>query len=318
MKDLNTPTSAVPRSATLSRFRPISLPVYLDYKVVPKRRPGPPADLPPASPASPQRPSPTTTKHTAVSGGFQISSIPRILRPAGRTPLLSKVHPQLPPAAYPYPRANESRCCQMLIHGLFIAFEEDHISGDMTRSEPLRADGGRDFTHLISLSTRHKSPIKQTVDRTTGAKRLKLHLPRLYSPIPPTQDEIDAKVAAACEAAAAQGIMLSQDDYYDIVFDEGEGSGYTGLEALQLLAAREFLLASGLSADSKSVRVLVTTPRDHRTDAIAVVMGYLSLVLGCRVKTILKLQDDHKHVLDIWKKTISEDCAEFIEEVCNL
>ncbi|KAK7033776.1 hypothetical protein R3P38DRAFT_3351585 [Favolaschia claudopus] len=44
-------------------------------------------------------------------------------------------------------------------------------------------------------------------------------------------------------------------------------------EALQLLAARDFLYASGLNVDPDRVRVLVTRPRGHRTDAIAAVMG---------------------------------------------
>jgi hypothetical protein len=63
---------------------------------------------------------------------------------------------------------------------------------------------------------------------------------------------------------------------------------------------------------------LVTTPRDHRTDAIAAVMGYLSLVLGCRVAKVLKTQDNHSRVLAIWKNTISDECARFLEDVCHL
>ncbi|KAJ7614724.1 hypothetical protein DFH06DRAFT_1368088 [Mycena polygramma] len=332
MKDNNTPgPSALSRSATLSRFRPISLPVYLDYKVPPTRRP--------ASPAAPQRPALAGTKQ--VSSGFQIPSIPRILRPAPRTPLLSKVRPPHPtpaptptlpttlstrtppPPAAPAPyKSNESRCCQMLIHGLFVAFEDDFASSSPPlphpRAESLKADGNLPFTHLISLSTRHRAQIKHTIDRTSGVERLKLRLPRLYSPTPPTAAELDAKVALARAAARREGRELSQEDYFDAVFDEGEGSGYTGLEALQLLAARDFLYASGLSAASDTVRVLVTTPRDHRTDAIAVVMGYLSLVLGARVERVLRTQDAHPRVLGIWKGTVSEECAAFIEDVCRL
>ncbi|KAF7350651.1 hypothetical protein MSAN_01625500 [Mycena sanguinolenta] len=225
----------------------------------------------------------------------------------------------LPPSAtYYHPRANESRCCQMLLHGLFVAFEDDFASSGVPCSENLRADGGRPFTHFISLSPRHKAPIAHTSDRRTGAQRLKLQLPQLYSLNPPTVEELEEKVAYAQAAAAAQGLVLTQDDYYDVVYDEGENSGHTGLEALQLLAARDFIYGSGLTADSEHVRVLVTTPRDHRTDAIAAVMGYLSLVLGCRVERVLRTQDNHPKVLAIWKDTISEECARFLEEVSHL
>ncbi|KAJ7791689.1 hypothetical protein B0H13DRAFT_2394206 [Mycena leptocephala] len=287
MKDLNTfPTSAIPRSVTLSRFRPISLPIYLDYKIAPKRRlPAPllhPAHPPPLRPSAPP---------------LQTHPVPAF------------------PTPYPHPRSNESRCCQMLIHGLFVAFEDDFVESGTPRPEGLRADGGREFTHFISLSARHKAPIKHTVDRKSGVKRLKLRLPRLYSPIAPTPEELAEKLAAAREAAEAEEIVLSQDDYYDILFDEGEGSRFTGLEALQLLAARDFLYGTGLAADSESVRVLVTTPRDHRTDAIAAVMGYLSLVLRCRVAKVLRTQDNHPRILGIWKDTVSAECAEFIEEI---
>ncbi|KAJ7173894.1 hypothetical protein C8R43DRAFT_976425 [Mycena crocata] len=310
MKDQNIPTNtSIPRSANIGgRFRPLSLPVHLDYRNSTKRRPAAPVE-------AVQRQLVASTKQV-VSGGFQISSIPRILRPGGaRAAILSKSAQRPPPY---HPKQNESRCCQMLIHGLFVAFEDDFVDSGVPRSEDLRADGGKEFTHFISLSTRHKTQIKQSVDRNSGAKRLRLKLPRLYSPAPPTQEELEEKVRAASAEAAKHGTVLTQDDYYDIVFDEGEGSRYTGLEALQLLAARDFLYGSGLSADSNTVRVLVTTPRDHRTDAIAAVMGYLSLVLGYRVAKVLKTQDNHPKVLGVWKDTISEECAAYIEDVCHL
>ncbi|KAJ7467486.1 hypothetical protein FB451DRAFT_1482671 [Mycena latifolia] len=307
MKDPNTPTTSIPRSVNLPRFRPLSLPVYLDYKFPTKRRPAAPVEA-----QVPQRHSVVVpAKQAAAGSGF--SAIPRILRPGVRATLVKP-----PPPVYYHPMQNESRCCQMLIHGLFVAFEDDFVDSGVPKSEDLCADGGKPFTHFISLSARYKTPIKQLVDRKTGAKRLRLGLPRLYSTTPPTAEDIEAKVRAARDAAEAQGIMLSEDDYYDIVFDEGEGSRYTSLEALQLLAARDFLFASGLREDSHTVRVLVTTPRDHRTDAIAAVMGYLSLVLGHSVAKVLRTQDSHPKVLGIWKDTISKDCAAFIEDVCNL
>ncbi|KAJ7032287.1 hypothetical protein C8F04DRAFT_1185137 [Mycena alexandri] len=321
------PSSAIPRS----RFRPLSLPVYLDnYKAPKKRMPRPPVEPPLAASPSPKQ------------QGFQItSSIPRMLRPSGRSHLLlsrpraSAAPTPLPsplplptPKAPVYPRAGESRCCQMLIHGLYIAFEDDFVDSGLARSEDLRADGGREFTHFISLSTHHKASIKESVDPTAPRSRkaallthrLRLRLPRLYSPIPPTAAELEDKVRAARAAAAARGCELSQEDYYDVVFDEGEGSGFTGLEALQLLAARDFLGTSGLSGpeNDSGVRVLVTTPRDHRTDAIAVVMGYLSGVLGTPVRRILRTQDGMAGVLPIWKRTVSAECAAFIEEVARL
>ncbi|KAF8160327.1 hypothetical protein K438DRAFT_1985753 [Mycena galopus ATCC 62051] len=310
MKDLA--SSVVPRSTTRSRFRPISLPVYLDSKT-PKRQPRAPTGTPPAA----------SVMHTSMldpGSGFQSSGIPRFLRPSARPPHLSK--PSLPPApsatTIGQPKVYESRCRQMLAHGLFVAFEDDYASFGAPTAEDLRADGERPFTHFISLSTRHKAPITHTSERRTGARRLKLQLPHLYSPEPPTAEELTDKIAYAREAAAEQGTILTQEDYYDIVFDEGEGSGYTGLEAPQLLAARDFLLASGLNSKSEDVRVLVTTPRDHRTDALAAVMGYLSLALRERVAEVINLLDTHPRILAIWKDTISEECALFLEDVCHL
>ncbi|KAJ6493269.1 hypothetical protein C8R45DRAFT_1073215 [Mycena sanguinolenta] len=305
-------SSALPRSTTGSRFRPISLPVYLDSKAS-QRQSRAPVESPPSSSVDPH-------SGRRRSSGFQISDIPRLLRPTARPPLLSK-HPKptsSPSATYYHPRANESRCCQMLLHGLFVAFEDDFTSCGVPCAENLRADGGRPFTHFISLSPRHKAPITHTSDRRTGARRLKLQLPQLYSLDRPTVEELEEKVAHARAAAAAEGLVLTQDDYFDIVYDEGENTGYTGLDALQLLAARDFIYASGLTADSEDVRVLVTTPRDHRTDAIAAVMGYLSLVLGCRVERVLRAQDNHTKVLAIWKDTISQECAQFLEELLEL
>ncbi|KAJ7076665.1 hypothetical protein B0H15DRAFT_578450 [Mycena belliarum] len=307
MKDPQTSTTAIPRSATLRRFRPLSLPVYLDYKLTnSKRRPAAPVE-----PPTPQRHSiivPAKQHGAAAASGF--SAIPRMLRPTVRASLAK--------AVYHHPQQNESRCCQMLIHGLFVAFEDDFVDSGVPKSEDLRADGGKPFTHFISLSARYKTPIKQLVDRKTGVKRLRLGLPRLYSTTPPTAADIEAKVRAARDAAAERGVVLTEDDYYDVVFDEGESSRYTSLEALQLLAARDFLFGSGLREDSRTVRVLVTTPRDHRTDAVAAVTGYLSLVLGCSVAKVLHTQDHHPKVLNIWKDTISEECAEYIEDVCVL
>ncbi|KAJ6626717.1 hypothetical protein B0H10DRAFT_1941719 [Mycena sp. CBHHK59/15] len=310
MKDRNIPTNTMARSANVSRFRPLSLPVYLDYK-----SPNNPRSVAPAEPAAPQQRPASPTKPLA-SSGFQISAISRMLQPGSQPSSIIK--PSTAPAKHYHPQQNESRCCQMLIHGLFVAFEDDFVDSGVPGSEDLRADGGKPFTHFISLSTRHKTNIKQSVDRKTGAKRLRLRLPRLYSPTPPSTEEIEAKIQAAKDEAERGGRILSQDDYYDIVFDEGEGNRHTGLEALQLLAARDFLHGSGLAADSEKVRVLVTTPRDHRTDAVAVVMGHLSLVLGHRVAKVLKTQDNHPSVLWIWKNTISPECAAFIEDVCYL
>lgn len=313
MKALNAPSNnALPRSATFSRFRPVSFPAY-DYKAPSKGRPDAPADPPPASPQRQPR-----TKQP-VSGAFHLSSIPRILRPGVRPPPTPTATPPRG-AAVPYfhPKKNESRCCQMLIHGLYVAFEDDFVDSGVQMAEDLRADGGRPFTHLISLSTRHTASISHGVDRTTGAKRLRLRLPRLFSPVPPTDAEIAAKVAAARVDAAARGLVFWEDDYYDVVFDEGERRGSTGLDALQLLAARDFLYTSDLTEDSPETRVLVTTPRDHRTDAMAAVLGYLSLVLGHRVEKVVRVQDSHPNVLAIWKHTVSPECAAFVEEVCHL
>ncbi|KAJ7619419.1 hypothetical protein FB45DRAFT_930743 [Roridomyces roridus] len=303
MKDLN-PTTSVPRAT--SRFRPLSLPVYLDYRT-PKRHMAVSGDSPPSPlhSISPKTP------------GFHISGIPRMLRPGARTILLSK-----PSAPLDYrPQQNESRCCQMLMHGLFVAFDEDDfVDSGVPRNEDLLAEEGRPFTHFISLSTRHKTPIRQSVDRKTGAQRLRLQLPQLYDRTPPSAEVLDAKVLAARDAAGLRGEILTQDDL-NIMFDEGEDTRFTGLDALQLIAARDFLFGASLPSgpsDPTTVRVLVTTPRDHRTDAIAAVMGYLSIVLRRSVQKILQVQDGHSRVLTIWKNTLSEECAEFIEDVCHL
>ncbi|KAJ7186140.1 hypothetical protein C8R46DRAFT_1185608 [Mycena filopes] len=358
MKEYNTtpPLSTDASNLPRSRFRPVSLPVYLDsYKghLAKKRMPRPPVE---PAPAPAQRSSPKQPG----SGFYLSSSIPRMLRPSNRTSLLSRPRPiALPtppyiptsptsaPASY-RPHAYESRCCQMLIHGLYVAFEDDFIASGfgLERKEELCADGGRPFTHFISLSTRHPAaiaspapaPLKKGLGKANvnGARapprRLNLRLPRLYSPTPPTPAELEEKVAAAREAAARHGVTLSQEDYYDILFDEGEGSGVTGLAAAQLLAARDFLFASNLDSDSphssnsnlgegeveSETRVLITTPRDHRTDAIAVAMTYLAIVLNTPVRRILRTQDKLPRVLPIWKGTMSEDCAAFVEQVARL
>nr|GAT45814.1 predicted protein [Mycena chlorophos] len=333
------------------RFRPLSLPVSLDYRSASKRRiaeagtvdstlPSPVVDC--ASPLTPTRatyagpPTPTRSKHT-VSGSLQIAAA------AVRNTLLSR--PSLTPNGIPvnrpiglpvapspsprharyHPQRAESRCCQVLMQGLFVAFEDDFVDSGVPRPEELLADGGRPFTHLISLSTRHRSLISHTTDKRSGVQRLELRLPKLYSPLPPTDEEIEERVHFARIAALERGEVFGEDEYYDVLFnsDAYVPDGFTHLEALQLISARDFLLSAALipelhPPEQSQVRVLVTTPRDHRTDAIAAVMGYLSLVLKAPVERLLRKQNAHPKMLAIWKYTISDECATFLQQVSQI
>ncbi|KAF7311469.1 hypothetical protein MKEN_01049200 [Mycena kentingensis (nom. inval.)] len=333
MKALNSPTSAaLPRSTSISsRFRPLS--VHLD-KVARRRS----VDTPPASPAIAQPPAtPTTAKHS-VSSSIQLAaaSIPRILRgPAAvRSSFFPKPAPSAPaplqhrPRPY-YLQCNESRCPQILAQGLYIAFEDDFVDSGVPRHDTLLADG-QPFTHFISLSTRHSSPISQSTDLETGARFLKLRLPRRYSPVPPTDAELAERVHVARIRAVERGEDFTEDDYYNVIFDsesESEGGqcpepGFTQLDARQLLAARDFLCGAGLDLSighhPSLARVLVTTPRDHRGEAVAAVLGYLSVMLRHSVMRLVRTQNSHPKILSIWKYAISEDCAAFLQEVARL
>ncbi|KAJ7073161.1 hypothetical protein C8F01DRAFT_1076939 [Mycena amicta] len=321
----NTPRST---STTISsRFRPLSLPLYLDYKTpTPKQRTVDVAPAPVVRQSKPTTPTTPQAKH-GVSGSIQL---PRILRGpiAVRSSLLPKPTPTPTPNAFYHPQRAESRCCQMLMQGLFVAFEDDSIgsgfSHHQSKHEDLLADGGRPFTHFISLSTRYSASIAHAHSADGRTRSLRLRLPRLYSAVPPTDEQIAERVHAARLAALSRGEGFGEDEYYNVVFEsevDYADKGFTQLEALQLLAVRDFLSTAGLDPDLHSgatARVLVTTPRDHRTDAIAAVMGYLSLVLGHPVAKLLRTQNSHPRILSIWKYAVSDECAVFIQDVARL
>ena len=66
------------------------------------------------------------------------------------------------------------------------------------------------------------------------------------------------------------------------------------------------------------VRILVTTPRDDRADAIALLAVYLAFATGMTVEDILHLMDSKESLISVWKETIEKQWVDDLQQlVCK-
>ncbi|KAE9407108.1 hypothetical protein BT96DRAFT_971577 [Gymnopus androsaceus JB14] len=221
------------------------------------------------------------------------------------------------------PEKNESRCLQSVLPGIFIAFEDDTLAfqgtpADVYSEEELRTPEGQRFTHHIKIRTfksQYDSPeIKYSVD-SHKASVLRLTVPRHSH----DAFEIEMQVLAM----EAEGRVLSPqeaerlyNEYGDIAVQEG----ITLLTSKQLLEARNFMYAAHYSFGRRSngARILITAPRDHRTDIISAFICYAAYASRHNVLSIIHGLNEMDTLLGVWKYAISDDAVGLLQEIVNL
>jgi len=190
------------------------------------------------------------------------------------------------------PKRDECRCLQELVPGLFVAFEDDRLAfGDGAAAEygeRLKTHKGEDFTHIVSLSTE-------------GA----------------------AEVAMMCAAGAKSHLRLVIPAARDAADDVEDDNVQLQLSPSQLATARDFLSLTNLrlspTAYSKSadVRILITTPRNCRVDAMAIASCYLSFASGHSVRKVLAHFDDGNCYLSVWQGIMDWRTWDIVESVAR-
>jgi len=241
--------------------------------------------------AIPSKPLPVPKGHI----GPHLNNLPRrrgharVAKPVGAV----DITPQLTLAAVrKVPRQDECRCLQELVPGLFVAFEDDQLAFGHAAAggsgERLKTYSGEDFTHIISLST-EKGAEAAMVRGASAEAHLRLVIP------------------------AAQDAPDDEDDF--IVKPV--------LSRPQLLAARAFLSATNIRlsptaySQSADVRILITTPRNHRVDAMAIASCFLSFASGNSVRRVLAHFDDKDRYLSVWQGIMDCQAWDFVESVAR-
>lgn len=258
--------------------------------------------------SSPVPPIPLQPRHSSTTGKFTQHTL---------------TVPLLPPAINMFrrnlriPQKNEARCCQMIIPGLYVAFEHDSVSFGETRKEELRTSDNKPFTHTIRLAVLGSScsPIETSFDQETLAQILHLNLPRLYpseapSPeVPLSQLDIAEQLTGNSHPEGAEALRA-------VLFDNPEGDGISVLDMSQLSAAHQFIQASGFKTRGHSlVRLLITAPRNHRTDAISVVLCWLKHASGWTARHMVQWINSRppSDFLSIWQGTVTLEGADYVE-----
>lgn len=197
-------------------------------------------------------------------------------------------------------------------------------SGSEDEREELQTLEGREFTHVIELYHRHpgkegsgEGDTSYTTDPKTRAQRLRVALPPTsYAYAPFGSHPYEQKLISSSSSFSScrftdikieKGADLEERDNYFLELDSWDEVGIPTLTLAQLRAAHAFLRSSGFSiapawstaASSSSslgrsarrpgsgARVLITTPRDDRTDALCVLATYLATELGRKVSDVI-------------------------------
>lgn len=226
---------------------------------------------------------------------------------------------------------HEARCAQVVITGLYVAFGDDnaafHSSSSASRIdigvEELRTFEGRDFTHIIEIYHPSQQELKDGVpstqlsmDKQGRIRYLRLSLP----PIPPYgSHKFEKYLISKNLSMNHRHDFLSLERTYILDIDTAEENGTPQLTATQILAARDFLHSSGLRLVSHAARsqaqVLVTTPRDARTDALCISAVFLAFLSGHKAAEVLNYMDQKPDCLSIWKGVVSKESEEDLESL---
>jgi len=180
-----------------------------------------------------------------------------------------------------------SNCIGEVIPGMFIAFHDDKERAVKV------SEGGKQFTHVISISSSKSSGLAVEYSSTyvDGSHIRALHL--TISPKP-----------ASTNFSRPPRLSLSLS---------------------QLRMARDFLsLALPYTPDSSPTawstsctRLLITTPLGRPVDAVCVIATYLSFTSGEDFREVLNGINEIEELDNVWKSRVCEQDVEFAQLVAE-
>lgn len=213
-------------------------------------------------------------------------------------------------------KKNERRL-QRLAQGIFIAFEDD--SGGQ-EPEQLKTPLGKEFTHLVKVVTSNDSSeigtVNTSVDLISDTHILQIVVP---DPDADMLDELEMDTADSRITSTDHAMLI--DALRDLVVDENDTvptpDGHFRLTESQLIAARQFMASSGHmvrrpephpdNINTKWVRILITTSRKCRSDAVGIAVCYFAAASGHSVRSILSQFNGRKEMLEVWRGVIGQD-----------
>ncbi|ESK84645.1 hypothetical protein Moror_13304 [Moniliophthora roreri MCA 2997] len=220
------------------------------------------------------------------------------------------------------PMKNESRCLQHITNGIYVAFEDDAKAFEgLKKAEELRADEGKRFTHIVQIiHSESTSAIKYATDRhKTKYLRIsaKPHSHRRYE----SQMSVLSRDPELLNMVPEHAHLFLGAAHYSASSDYGlrDSEGLARLGPRQMAAAREFIRSSGIGLRSLpewiAPRVLVTGPRDHRTDIISVVVCFLVATSSNCAAEVVDCINSRPEVKGVWQRCVSRQGAEYIQGV---
>ncbi|KAL0569838.1 hypothetical protein V5O48_012126 [Marasmius crinis-equi] len=290
------------------------------------------SSLPPLSPREKCPPSPTLQRASTMTRHF--SNLRRLSfpKPAPRTPLIAQIPERSftePPKLTPRPMKNESRCLQHIAYGIYVAFEDDMKTfGARGADEELRTEEGTRFTHIINIVRATDILSPPTITYMTD-RFLTKHL--YLSTLPRPHDQYEYQMGVLSQdpelthMTREQAAIKMDASYFapEKTFTLGD-NGVARLGSRQMVAAKEFIRTSGagpgtaaLSTPKRTAsRVLITAPRDHRTDVMSIVACFLSMRSGSCPAEVVNNIDRQRGIKSVWQGCISRVGVEYIQEVC--
>ncbi|KAF9262559.1 hypothetical protein L218DRAFT_390504 [Marasmius fiardii PR-910] len=224
---------------------------------------------------------------------------------------------------------HESRCLQYISSGISVAFEDDARSfGVRVTDEELRTEDGRRFSHIIQISRTKDFFSPSTISYSTD-RHLTKHLHLSTLPLPHDQYEQQMQVLSL-DPELTRITAEQADIYLDSSYFSPEkrftlaDNGVAKLGSRQLAAAKEFIRSSGTGVITTQTthpgrtlpQILVTAPRDHRTDIMSVVACFLASTSDSSPAEVVKSIDRQRGVKRIWQGCISRVGVEYIQGVC--
>ncbi|KAK1234575.1 hypothetical protein PQX77_002222 [Marasmius sp. AFHP31] len=304
--------------------------------------------LPPPSPASPR----ASTMMTRRFSNLRRLSFPKpvpVPVPLPSPPIAVQTSTPTTPnnntSTVYRPMKNESRCLQHIARGIYVAFQDDDFPvplptrNSTPRTEELLTDSGHPFTHTISIvrASDTLSPPLITSTTSTSAHNHTKKMTMTLSTLPRPHDQYEYQMDVLARDPELTRITREMAEVYldasyftpERTFTSGD-NGVARLGLRQMRAARDFILrgagsGSGLSrgeevkggkGEEEERRVLITAPRDHRTDIMSIVVCILSDSTGSCPAEVVNGIDRQRGVMPVWKGCISRVGVEYIQEVC--
>ncbi|KAJ8095983.1 hypothetical protein PM082_015204 [Marasmius tenuissimus] len=280
--------------------------------------------LPPRSPREACPPSPRASTMTRHFSNLRRLSFPKPL------PAPVAVQPTTTTTTSPNsnyrPMKNESRCLQHITQGIYVAFEDDTKAFPTLRSahpvekEQLLTHSGHPFTHTIQIV--RASAGLGTLSPPTISHHQKQNQKHLtLSALPRPHDQYEHQMTVLTRDPELTRITRELADIYldesyftpERTFTSGD-NGVARLGSRQMRAAREFIRSAG-TATTTGPRVLITAPRDHRTDVMSIVVCFLAWSTGKCPAEVVNGIERQRGVMGVWKECISRVGVEYIEEV---